>query len=122
MCTIVDQEIQLLLIQNIDISQLWNTIICSEHSCSHNTDSQSIAMWMKRLLLQVLAYILLQNAMRRLSVMKVSILSILHHPHRLHKIPRKAIKSVATYFANLLHNVLILGFRTFTTFGYIHCE
>lgn len=35
MCTIVDQEIQLLLIQNIDISQLWNTILCSEHSCSH---------------------------------------------------------------------------------------
>ena len=46
MCTIVDQEIQLLLIQNIDISQLWNTMICSEHSCLHYTVSQSIAMWM----------------------------------------------------------------------------
>ena len=38
------------------------------------------------------------------------------------KIPRKAIKSVATYFANLLHIVWVIGFRISTTFGYIHRE
>lgn len=77
-------------------------------------------MWMKWWSLQVLAYILPQNAMRGLTVMKVSILNefkcqyfiILTDYMCVNKIPRKAIKS--TYFANLLHNVWVIGFRIFT--------